>query len=56
MTVEQLLSECDLVRLTEENAIGTEGSVSPNVRRKEGSGKREEVSLKKKSLPRDFVV
>ena len=32
MTVEQLLSECDLVRLTEENAIGTEGSVSPNVR------------------------
>lgn len=23
MTVEQLLSECNLVRLTEENAIGT---------------------------------
>ena len=38
MTVEQLLSECDLVRLTEENAIGTEGSVSPNVRWKWDDG------------------
>ena len=38
MTVEQLLSECDLVRLTEENAIGTEVSVSPNVRWKWDDG------------------